>query len=144
MDKQTWELKKMKNNRNKSSIKRRFVTLIEMMIVMFLIALITGVVAYNYRGSLDEGKAFKTKAGMDKLETILSLVMADDSSANISDWKNMIENSPMVKNPNDLIYDGWGQEYQVTQDPDGRIIVHSSKYDAYLNKNSASMFKKDQ
>ncbi len=30
-----------------------------MMIVMFLIALITGVIAYNYRGSLEEGKSLK-------------------------------------------------------------------------------------
>ena len=48
-------------------IKRHFVTLIEMMIVMFLIMLITGVIAYNYRGSLDEGKAFKTRAGIEKV-----------------------------------------------------------------------------
>lgn len=33
---------------------------------MFLIAMITGVIAYNYTGSLEEGKAFKTKAGIEK------------------------------------------------------------------------------
>ena len=48
------------------------------MIVMFLIALITGVIAYNYRGSLDEGKAFKTKAAIEKLETILNLRVSED------------------------------------------------------------------
>lgn len=131
----------MKNNKHKKTIKRRFVTLIEMMIVMFLIALITGVVAYNYRGSLDEGKAFKTKAGKEKLETILSLALADDPTANVSDWKALIESSPLVKNPKDLIYDGWGQEYQVSIDGDNRIIVHSNQYDAYQAKTSASMFK---
>ena len=47
------------------------------MIVMFLIALITGVIAYNYRGTLEEGKAFKTKAAMEKIETILSLEIAN-------------------------------------------------------------------
>ena len=31
------------------SLKKRYITLIEIMIVMFLIALITGVIAYNYR-----------------------------------------------------------------------------------------------
>ena len=59
-------------------IKRRYITLIEIMIVMFLIALITGVVAYNYRGSLDEGKAFKTRAAIDKLETILNLKVSEN------------------------------------------------------------------
>jgi general secretion pathway protein G len=57
--------------------KRRYVTLIEMMIVMTLIILIMGVIGYNYRGALDEGKAFKTKSGTEKLETILSLAVAD-------------------------------------------------------------------
>ena len=60
--------------------KRRCITLIEIMIVMFLIALIAGVITYNYRGSLDEGKAFKTKAAIDKVETILNLSVADDPS----------------------------------------------------------------
>ena len=54
-------------------MKKRYITLVEMMIVMFLIAMITGVIAYNYTGSLEEGKAFKTKAGIQKIETILAL-----------------------------------------------------------------------
>lgn len=132
----------MKNNKTKKSFRRRFVTLIEMMIVMFLIALITGVVAYNYRGSLDEGKAFKTKAGMEKLETILSLAYADDPDAKGGDWQEIIKKSPLVKNPNDLIYDGWGQIYNVSMDEGGKITVTSSRYDAYISKNQASMFQK--
>ena len=74
--------------------RRRFVTLIEIMIVMFLIALITGVIAYNYRGSLDEGKAFKTSAAIDKIETILNLEIAKNPALrdNISNnWKELIE-----------------------------------------------------
>ena len=62
----------MKNLR----FKKRFVTLVEMMIVMFLIAMITGVIAFNYTGSLEEGKAFKTKSGIDKIHTILDLHLA--------------------------------------------------------------------
>ncbi len=62
-------------------VAKRFVTLIEMMIVMFLIALIIGVVAYNYQGTLEEGKAFKTKTGKEKLETILNLVVSERPEA---------------------------------------------------------------
>lgn len=117
-------------------LQRRFVTLIEMMIVMFLIALITGVIAYNYRGSLDEGKAFKTKAGIEKLETILNLeVSKNPQVANqiSSKWQELIMTSPLVHDPKSLIKDGWGEEYQVTVDDDGAIRVSSKKFEDYIS-----------
>lgn len=123
--------------------KRRFVTLIEMMIVMFLIALITGVIAYNYRGSLEEGKAFKTKAGMEKVTTILNLRAAEDPDlmSNIENkWQDAIRNSPLVQNANALIYDGWGDVYRVTVD-NGVIQVSSPKYETYRQGSTQSMFK---
>lgn len=113
--------------------KRRCITLIEIMIVMFLIALIAGVVTYNYRGSLDEGKAFKTKAAMDKIETILNLSIAEQphlADHIESEWREIIRKSPLVKNPNDLIKDGWGEIFQVTNE-NGVIYVRSAKYEDY-------------
>jgi type II secretory pathway pseudopilin PulG len=115
-------------------VKRRFVTLIEMMIVMFLIALITGVVAYNYRGSLDEGKAFKTKAAIERLETILNLEAAQHPSfmQNTSAWQEVVRRSPLVQNVDALLKDGWGEDYEVTSDPsNGTIEVRSKKYEDY-------------
>lgn len=120
----------------KWNIKRRFITLIEIMIVMFLIALITGVLAYNYRGSLEEGKAFKTRAAMDKLETILNLAVAQDprQKENISEhWQAIVETSPLVHNPKDLEIDGWGYPYKVEID-DGKIEITSEGYNEYLRK----------
>lgn len=130
------------DNKRKKTIRRRFVTLIEMMIVMFLIALITGVVAYNYRGSLDEGKAFKTKAGMERLSTILNLAAAEDSNADLSGngWQAYVKASPLVQDANALINDGWGQPYKVTVDQDG-ITIWSDNYSAYKQKNQKTMFK---
>lgn len=117
----------------KKHMKRRFVTLIEMMIVMFLIALITGVLAYNYRGTLEEGKAFKTRAGIEKLETILNL-SASENPGLLDDihshWKEAVKKSPIVQNPNALIKDGWGDEYQVEVE-NGEIKVTSRKYEEY-------------
>lgn len=114
----------------KVQIKRRYITLIEIMIVMFLIALITGVIAYNYRGSLEEGKAFKTRAAIEKIQTILSLEIANhpEKKANItSEWKNIIEKSPLVHDPKALEKDGWGEEYQVEINPDTDAIQVTSK-----------------
>jgi len=130
----------MKSNRQVQNgkllrVRQRFVTLIEMMIVMFLIALITGVVAYNYRGSLDEGKAFKTKTAIGKLETILNLEVAKNPDARdhiASEWKAYVKASPLVQDPNALIKDGWGEDFQVGVNPEtGGIEVYSKKYNEY-------------
>lgn len=114
-------------------IKKRYVTLIEMMIVMFLIALIIGVLGYNYRGTLEQGKAFKTKTGMEKLETILNLAVAEDPKLMDdidSSWPEIVKRSPLVQNAEALIYDGWGQPYTVTVE-NGKITVSSPRYEEY-------------
>lgn len=125
---------------------KRYVTLIEMMIVMFLIALITGVIAYNYKGTLDEGKAFKTKTGIDKLETILNLAAANNPEllSNISQWKEAVKTSPMVQNATALINDGWGEEYKVEVSRNGTIKVTSDKYTEYVRTHPGSMFKEER
>lgn len=125
----------------KNVVKRRFLTLIEMMIVMFIIALITGVLAYRYTGSLDEARAFKTKAAIERLSTILSLKAADNPEFldNIqSEWRSAVENSPLVSNPKDLLNDGWGGNFEISVE-NNTIYIHSQKYDAYM-RNSATMF----
>ncbi len=121
--------------------KKRSVTLIEMMIVMFLIAMIIGVVAFNYKGSLDEGKAFKTRAAIDKIETILQLAEAEGNNDVESNWRVYVSHSPLVQKGNDLTKDAWGSEFQVGRNGEGQIIATSDKYKEYLNKNPQSMFK---
>ena len=124
--------------------KKRFITLVEMMIVMFLIAMITGVIAYNYTGSLEEGKAFKTKAGIEKIRTILDLHLAthpDDLDSIDSMWRTVLANSQLVKNARELEKDGWGKDFEVTKGQDNEIEIKSSKYDAYQSaKGKGSMF----
>ena len=128
----------------KNMFKRRFITLVEMMIVMFLIAMITGVIAYNYTGSLEEGKAFKTKAGIEKIHTVLDLHLAThpEERDNIeSKWREIVENSQLVKNAKDLMKDGWGMDYQVSKDNNGEIEIKSEKYNAYQSsKGKGSLF----
>lgn len=124
---------------------RRFVTLVEMMIVMFLIAMIIGVVAYNYQGSLDEGKAFKTKTTIEKVQTILLMRLAEESSVDYeSGWKEILRQSPLVQNAKSLTKDGWGEELRVHRGENGEPIVTSRKFDEYKKKNPGSFFKDDQ
>lgn len=126
------------------TLKRRFITLVEMMIVMFLIAMITGVIAYNYTGSLEEGKAFKTKTGIEKIHTVLDLHLAthpEERDHIESNWIDIVKDSQLVKNANELIKDGWGVEYQVGKKDDGEIEIKSDKYTAYQTaKGKGSLF----
>lgn len=120
-------------------LRKRMITLIEIMIVMFLIALITGVLAYNYQGSLEEGKVFKTTTAMQKLETILNLAVAQDPSLQdriSEDWHRIVQNSPLVNNPKDLEYDGWGYMYRVEKNNDGKIEIISEGLNNYTTKKS--------
>lgn len=121
------------------TIKKRAITLIEIMIVMFLIASITGVVAYNYKGSLEKSKAFKTEMAMEKLRTVIDLAAADnpDILDNIENqWEEALKRSPIVQNANTLIYDGWGKKYRVTTNGEGDLLISSEKYNAYKRQHS--------
>lgn len=124
---------------------KRYVTLIEMMIVMFLIAMIIGVVAYNYQSTLEEGKAFKTKTAKEKLATVLTIAISNNPNIveNLeTNWREEVRKSPLVQNSNDLIKDGWGQEFTVNYE-NGRVIIRSSRYEEYLRKNPGSAFKEE-
>lgn len=120
---------------------RHFITLIEIMIVMTLIAMILGVVAYNYQGALEEGRAFETKANISKITTILTLRVANDPSAVddlASKWKDYVKASPLAANPDKMVNDGWGEPFKVSVDQleDGSnvISVKSSHLEAFEKK----------
>lgn len=107
---------------------RRLITLMEIMIVMALIAMILGVVAYNYQGALESGRIFETEGNINKIKSILTLKIAQHPEAidNLSDkWKDYVKESPLVQNPDKVIRDGWGQEYRVSVEdtPEGPVIV---------------------
>lgn len=117
--------------------KRRYITLIEMIIVITLIGIIMGALAWRYTGALDKGKAFKTETTMARLETILSMAVAERPGLideMDSEWKKIVERSPFIDDPNKLIYDGWGKEYNVSVE-DGDIIIRSESFENYRRDN---------
>ncbi len=111
--------------------KRRYLTLIEIMIVIVLIGLIGSVVAYNMRGSLDQGKVFKTEQGGSQIYNILMLEVAKGAPIEevARDWKDFVQRSPLAKNPDKLVRDGWGKEYEVilSSDHDDLIVTSTAK-----------------
>ena len=129
----------MQKKRMEKRTKKSAITLIEIMIVMFLIASITGVLAYNYKGSLEKGKKFKTEMAMQKLHTILDLAVAEDPSlldSIESNWEDIVKDSALVSDKKSLIYDGWNKKYQVRYDHNQGIQIASEKYNSN-NKNGA-------
>lgn len=98
--------------------KNQAITLIEIMIVILLIGLIGGALAFNMRGSMDEGKRFKTRQNIARVEDILTL---EQAQGNLSldeiaqEWETIVADSPLVKHRGrDLIVDGWNQKLNVT------------------------------
>ncbi len=55
-------------------------TLIEIMIVILLIGMIGGALAFNMRGSMDEGKKFKTRQNIARVYDILMMEHAEGTS----------------------------------------------------------------
>lgn len=116
--------------------KKRPMTILEIMIVIFIIGIVGGVVGYNMKGTIEQGKAFKTKEGIGRLYELFHYEMAtnDRSLQYIQEhWKDIVKNSGFIKNPAKFIKDGWGQEYNI------RVVskdfrIESPAYNRYLQK----------
>lgn len=122
----------------KMSRKRAF-TLLEIMIVIFLIGLIGSVIGFNMKGSLDEGKAFKSKQAIQQVEDILTMQLAEGevTAEEIrEDFLVCLEKCNLIKSPETLSKDGWNQRFIVTVDGQGQVHARSEKYNTYLAKKS--------
>ena len=118
--------------------KKRALTLIEIMIVIVLIGLIGSVIGVNMKGSMEEGKAFKTRKGIDQITDILLLEVARGATIAevVADPEIYLENSGLVKNPKNYLKDGWGAPYEikVSGKNSGNIVVSSSNLNKYDRK----------
>lgn len=121
----------MQRNRKK----KQTITLLEIMIVIFLIGLIGSVVGYNVKGSMEEGKAFRSEQGQTQVEDILSLETSDGTSADeiVDDPEFFLRRSGLCKDPAKMLKDGWGEAYEITS-VHGNIRVRSKKLERYKQK----------
>lgn len=114
--------------------KKRALSLIEIMIVIFIITMITGVIGYNMKGSLDKGKKFRTEQAILQLEDLLQLAISEGSMTPEQIRKNpekALTNLGLAKHPDKLVVDGWGDK--LTIDIQGKDVVVSSKNLAQTN-----------
>lgn len=123
--------------------KKRALTLLEIMIVIVLIGIIGSVIGVNMKGSLDEGKAFKSTQAMQQIQDILMLEVARGTSIDevIKSPEKYLAASGLVKEPSKFLKDGWGTPFVIRADGrgNGNIIVKSEKLTAYKDKKNKKL-----
>lgn len=116
---------------------KRAMTLLEIMIVIFIIGIISSVIGYNMKGSLEKAKAFKTGEGIKKIKEIFELELAQGATT-LNEVMNhpdkVLHNSGLVSNPKDMLKDGWGVPYKITTSAKGAIHIKSIAFDKYQEK----------
>lgn len=121
--------------------KKRTLTLLEIMIVIFLITLITGAIGYNMKGTLDKGRAFRTEQGIEQLKDLLYICLAEGEKVE-EIQKNpgeIIKKYGFAKNPKKILEDGWGDNYQISYDSSKKTFsVKSDNLKNYKTRTRAA------
>jgi general secretion pathway protein G len=115
---------------------RRALTLIEIMIVLFLIGMVISVLTYSMKGSMDEGKCFKARQRALQIEQLLMMASAQTGlplDAVIAEPKKYLESTGLVKDGTPFLQDPWGQQMQMAIQDD-RIVVWSDQYEKLMRK----------
>ena len=125
--------------------KKRAMTLLEVMIVIFIIGIIGSVIGYNMRGSMDQGKAFKTKESISKVYNIVHLelgsheikALGQDSTVIKEAVERALERSGLVNRPSQYLVDGWKNDLEfTTRKVKGsyEIRMRSEKYETFCEE----------
>lgn len=127
----------MKKKRRKCSI-----TLIEIMIVIFLIGIISSALAFNMTGSVDKGKIFQSEQKSARIYDILMLEYAQsnlDLENIVESYEQIVKQSPLMKNDKNFLKDAWGNKLVVKLNKEkDDIIVFSEKAVKYQEKQKSS------
>lgn len=95
--------------------KKKPITLLEIMLVILLIGLISGVIAYNMSGTLERGKVFKTKQAISQLHDLLLLAVEDGAKIDqvAKNPEEYLKALGLAKDPDKLLTDGWGKKLKI-------------------------------
>lgn len=103
-------------------IKKRSLTLIEIMVVIALIGIIGSVLGVNMKKSMDKAKAFKAKAHAQKIEDALNIYYAENSESPdevIANAHGILKESGLFKDEKDLLKDPYGKPIEIIFDNGG-------------------------
>lgn len=122
-------------------MKKRALTLLEVMIVIFLITLITGVIGYNMKGSLDKGKKFRSLQAKEQLHDMLLMCLAEGTippEEIAQEPLKAVKKIGLAKNPDKLVVDGWGAPFTVKMTSDHKDFnITSSNSKLYEKQEEA-------
>ncbi len=116
---------------------KRAFTLLEIMIVIFLITLITGAVGYNMKGSLDKGRSFRTELAMEQLHDLLLICLEEGTNPEMlaKEPRGFLKQHNLAKNCDKIVQDGWGVDFLIQYDRNKNDFkIGSSAYDKYKKK----------
>ena len=122
-------------------MKKRALSLIEIMIVIFLITLITGTIGYSMRGSLDKGRAFRTEQAKEQLRDLLLICLAESGDADsiARDPVSHLKDLGLAKDPDKLIVDGWKVKFEISPSSNKTDFkIRSKALDSYKQKQGKS------
>lgn len=114
---------------------KRSMTLIEIMVVITLIGIVGGALAFNMRGSIQKGKIFQTEQNCARVYDALMMEYATSglSLQEIIDNKeSILKSASWCQNGEKLLKDAWGED----------LIVQLHKSGADIEVLSAHMSKK--
>lgn len=127
---------------------RRAITLIEIMIVIFLIGLIGSVVGYNMKGSLDKGKQFKTEQAQKQVKDILLLQVAQGERIEdvVKNPQYYLEQSGLVSSQQaiGLLKDGWNEPLEIKLTRDKDIVITSKTLEKSKKKEHSKQEPQEQ
>lgn len=129
--------------------KKRSLTLLEIMIVIFIITLITGAIGYNMRGTLDRGRAFRTEQGKEQLHDLLLICLASEDKVDAETIAKKpavyLQRSGLAKDPNRLILDGWKNPFTITVTKDkSDFDIRSEAWEKYKKKKGIAVDSSDE
>lgn len=115
-------------------VRKKALTLLEIMIVIAIISMIGGVIGFNMKKSLDKAKKFKTETARRQLEDILNLefnITSDQQNTYLDDngyltetAKKVIEDSGLVRDAHAVMFDAWNEPF-IVKFKDNHFEVYS-------------------
>jgi len=115
---------------------KQALTLLEIIIVIFLITLITGAIGYSMKGTLDKGKVFRTEQAQEQLRDLFLMCLAEGEKGEdiIRDPAAVLTRYGLAKNPQKIIEDGWGKKFDIS--------LTQAKNDFRISSESLRSYKK--